>query len=220
MDPKQIAEQLRCPHGAQAARTAQRMNEANAGLYHTTITRLDLRPESHVLEIGPGNGAFAAEVLRTAHHYTGLDWSPAMVGEAEKHNRALVASGRATFLRGSSDHMPFPDDTFDRAFSINTLYFWEEPRRHAAEIARVLRPGGLFVLVFGEEAFMRTLPFAAHGFTLYDEAGACTLMRAAGLHVCDLHRYRETGRSNSGRVVDKRFLLLRCEKRPEQTDSA
>ena len=69
-----------------------------------------------MLEIGFGNGRTVPEVIRQAAdiQYTGIDLSPTMLEAASRFNAALVAAGQASFHLGSSDHMPFPDSTFDR----------------------------------------------------------------------------------------------------------
>jgi SAM-dependent methyltransferase len=44
--------------------------------------------------------------------------------------------------------MPHADGTFDRVLSVNTIYFWEDPRADIRAVRRILKSGGRFVLVF------------------------------------------------------------------------
>ena len=44
--------------------------------------------------------------------------------------------------------LPFASATFDRVFTINTIYFWPDLALALAELARVIRPGGVLVLGF------------------------------------------------------------------------
>ena len=212
MTPEQLAAQLRRPHGAAAADVGQGMNAHNAGVNRRAIALLGVADGHHVLEIGPGNGAFAQEVVTAAASvtYTGVDWSADMVAEAGRRHHALVGSGRARFVQGSSDQLPFPEAHFDRVLTVNTLYFWEQPQDHLAEVARVLKPGGVLSLGFGDRAFMQNLPFVQHGFTLYDAADVHALLERTGFQVLEAQRYEETGRSNTGEAVHKVFHLLRC----------
>lgn len=39
-------------------------------------------------------------------------------------------------------HLPYRDDTFDRAVSFESIYFWPDPVRGLKEICRVLKQGG------------------------------------------------------------------------------
>ena len=100
MNPQTLADQLRCPNGEHGRDVAGRMNESNLAVNRRCIELLQLNDADRVLEIGPGNGAFAADILACANdiHYTGLDWSANMVVEAKQTNAELVTCGRATFL--------------------------------------------------------------------------------------------------------------------------
>jgi ubiquinone/menaquinone biosynthesis C-methylase UbiE len=42
--------------------------------------------------------------------------------------------------------LPFEDNRFDKAFSIHSIYFWEQPKNVLKEINRVLKPTGKIVL--------------------------------------------------------------------------
>lgn len=211
MTPEQLAAQLRCPSGEDAAEVADRMNEANGALTRKAIGLLDIRPGDAVLEIGPGNAAFAPDMLhRPGTSYTGVDWSADMVAAARQRHADLVAQGRASFLRGSSDDLPFLPGTFDRALAVNTLYFWEQPQRHLQAIARALKPGGGFCIVFGDRGFMRDLPFVPFGFNLYERDAVERLLAAAGFADVQAHDHHETVRGNDGETVARHFHLLRA----------
>ena len=64
-------------------------------------------------------------------------------------------------------NIPFGEQSFDKIFTVNTLYFWKEPNTFLEEIYRVLRNNGTFVLTFGHKDFMSNLPFTQYGFQLY-----------------------------------------------------
>jgi len=188
------------------------MNESNSGVNRACIALLRMQPGDRVLEIGPGNGAFVADIVGAAPDvsYAGLDLSEDMVHEAEDRNGELVAAGRAVFRQGSSDQLPFDTGVFDKALTVHTLYFWEEPDAHLEEIRRVLKPGGLFCIGFGDREFMQDLPFVPYGFTLYDAVEAKTLLEASGFRVLQRQKLQERGRSNTGEVVDKVINILLC----------
>ena len=77
---------------------------------------------------------------------SGLDRAETMVTEATAHNAELVAAARASFRLGSAELIPCKDESFDRVFAVNVIYFWPEPVRALAEMRRVLRPGGLSIV--------------------------------------------------------------------------
>ncbi len=61
---------------------------------------------------------------------------------------------RHTTLVGDATQMPLADDAFDAVVSLNTLEHIDDPKRAAAEMLRVLRPGGT---VFIHTAFLQPL---------------------------------------------------------------
>ena len=113
-----------------------------------TIALLNIQPEDQVLELGFGAGRaielVAAQVLRG--HVSGIDISQAMVLAASRRNAKAIKTGRVTLRQGDLTLLPFPDNHFDKLFSIQTMYFWPDPLRALAEIFRVLKPGGIVVV--------------------------------------------------------------------------
>jgi ubiquinone/menaquinone biosynthesis C-methylase UbiE len=100
------------------------------------------------LDIACGTGRFLRDV-RLAFPglgLTGLDLSQAYLDAAERH---LAGLRPATLLRANAENIPLPDLSQDIVTSV--FLYHELPgevrRRVSAEIARVLKPGGLFVLI-------------------------------------------------------------------------
>jgi len=97
-----------------------------------------------VLDLGSGSGTLAILIGREVPgaRVEGLDADPAMV-ETARRKAALAGSG-AVFHHGDATRLPFEDATFDRV--VSSLFFHHlspaGKRQAAAEIARVLRPGG------------------------------------------------------------------------------
>lgn len=125
-------------------------------------------------------------------------------------NAHLVKTGRAYFHQGSSDRLPFQAKRFDKVLAVHTLYFWEKPADHLAEICRVMKPSSRFCMAFGDRSFMKDLPFAPYGFRLYDEAEAIALLRCSGFQILEKCQYQEKGLSNTGDPVDKFIHIVVC----------
>jgi ubiquinone/menaquinone biosynthesis C-methylase UbiE len=113
---------------------------------------LELEGGSRVLEVGFGHGRTLARVSELAPKglVAGIDISAGMVQMAQRHNRDAIAKGLIEIKRASSNRIPYPDESFDRAYAVHTLYFWNDPLAHLREIHRVTRVGGRFVLAFGQ----------------------------------------------------------------------
>lgn len=130
-----------------------------AGLFRTEVAqallaRLAVAPEDHLLELGVGSGRLLSEVAAraTRGHVVGVEPAPTMVRHAARRNARFVAEGRVSLHCGSSaDLRAWPDARFDKVYGVHVTYFWREPERDLAQVARVLRPGGLLVLGYWPE---------------------------------------------------------------------
>ncbi len=211
-DFKAIAAQLARPEGEQGLEAVALMNQNNAFMNRVAIDLLQCEADDRVLEIGPANGRFAPYILQQAKgvQYTGADISETMVNEARRLNAADIESGRTHFVLFDGNRFPFDDHSFDKAVTVNTVYFWQDPARQLKEIHRVLKPDGVLSLALGSRAFMEKLPFTRYGFTLYSLKEVTTLLEKHGFIVADVQTKQETARSNTGEVIEKELLFVRA----------
>ncbi|MCC6555008.1 MAG: class I SAM-dependent methyltransferase [Polyangiaceae bacterium] len=117
-------------------------------LARTMIDRLVADDGSRaLLDVGCGGGQNAALLadLRPDVRITGLDLSPEQVARAAR--RGARFGDRLRFVAGSALAMPFDGETFDAVYSVASIKHWPDPRRGLEECIRVLRPGGLLVVV-------------------------------------------------------------------------
>lgn len=100
-----------------------------------------------VLDVGCGPGDFALLVAqrRPDGQVTGVDVNEGLLAEAR--SRAEAAGLSIEFRRGEGATLPFEDDSFDAALVERTLQHVDDPAAVLAEMARVVRPGGLVVAV-------------------------------------------------------------------------
>lgn len=143
--PSEMGRLLGKPDGEAGRAVGEMLNRVNAGITETVYRNLRLQPGEHVLEIGFANGRLLPALLSCADElsYAGVDISETMVADATAFNADLIAAGRASFQLASAEALPFADQSFDKAFAVNVIYFWKDPIRPLAEIRRVLRPDGL-----------------------------------------------------------------------------
>jgi SAM-dependent methyltransferase len=99
-----------------------------------------VRDRDTVLDVGAGTGSIAAAVASTpAVRVVGIDPAAAYVAFA----RARYGNEQTRFTVGDGQHLPFPDDAFDRTLSLLSINFVPDPQRAVAEMTRVTRPGGI-----------------------------------------------------------------------------
>jgi len=116
-------------------------------------TCLEEKPQ-RVLDLGCGTGDLTVNIARMAGEHveiTGLDYSLPMLEHA-RHKAARAGVGdKARFVHGQATQIPFPDGHFDCvgiSFAFRNLTY-KNPlcRPHLAEVKRVLKPGGRYVIV-------------------------------------------------------------------------
>jgi ubiquinone/menaquinone biosynthesis C-methylase UbiE len=97
-----------------------------------------------VLEIGAGSGSVAQQLLSISPElaWTAIDIDPHMTHAAAARLRGFAGASVQT---ADATAMPFPDDSFDSVVSCVMLHHIVDWERAVAEVARVLRPGGIFV---------------------------------------------------------------------------
>jgi SAM-dependent methyltransferase len=96
-----------------------------------------------VLEAGCGIGTDAARFVRAGARYTGIDFSSTALELARR--RPELQDAR--LVQGSVVELPFPDDSFDLVYSNGVIHHLPQTSQAIAEFHRVLRPGGMAIVM-------------------------------------------------------------------------
>lgn len=116
----------------------------------TAAAALRLSPRARVLDLASGTGAMARAVLRRNRALglvVGCELNEAMLRAGRRRSRHHSGGGRLSNVRATAEALPFPDNSFDAATLAFAVDDFEHPPRAAAELRRVLRPGGQLVLL-------------------------------------------------------------------------
>lgn len=96
-----------------------------------------------VLDVGCGAGVEVVRFARAGARVTGVDIAQSAVDLASQNVTQQGLNARLEVADG--EHLPFPDASFDFVFAHGVIQYTSNGRAMAAEIHRVLRPGGLAV---------------------------------------------------------------------------
>jgi SAM-dependent methyltransferase len=122
------------------AAVAERIGEAG----ETVVERAGVEPGMDLLDVACGTGNATIPAAKAGARVTGLDFAPALLEIArERSSDAMV---EIDWVEGDAQELPLGDASFDRVVSVFGHMFAPDHERTAAEMKRVLRPGGVIAV--------------------------------------------------------------------------
>jgi len=116
------------------------MAEEHAAIAAGMLAEMSFAPDDKILEVGCGAGwlcgILAEKVLQG--QVIGMDVADEMVRRAR---RRFAENARLMFLIAGVEDIPWDDNFFNLAVSIESAYYWPDPAQGFREIFRVLQPG-------------------------------------------------------------------------------
>ena len=210
----EIASQLKHPTGEKGIEMANMMHETNINMTRHSFQNLNISAGNVILELGHGNAGHVEFIFEQAKNlkYYGLEMSELMFQEARQINRNFVSQKQAFFSLYDGNVIPFEDAFFDKIFTVNTIYFWQEPEKLLSEIYRILKPNGVFCITFAEESFMKTLPFTQYEFKLYSTEKVERLVQKTLFKMVYKETLTERVKTRTGELVNRDFTTIVLEK--------
>ena len=180
--PTFIAKQAARPSGLVGRMLTSIMALETKRFNSEVLEHVLIGPGQHILEIGFGHGHTLQRVA-TAHpeaRFAGIDHAEDMVTLVARRCSSLIRDGRLDIRAGTSQSLPWPNESFDWVFAVHTIYFWQDLLTHLLEIHRVLVPGGRVVLGFREKNAMTEKALPAEVYDLRSVQDVTNLLRDGG----------------------------------------
>ncbi|MBN1533039.1 MAG: class I SAM-dependent methyltransferase [Spirochaetes bacterium] len=165
-----FSEQARKPEGLFGRLVMSSVfNIGNARLNRLVYEMMSIRANDRIIEIGFGTGRLIDRMARRLDggSVVGIDFSKTMVSLAERRNRAHIRNGRVRLIQGDFIDVPLEKGYYDKACSVNTVYFWDRPDLAAKRVAELLKPRGRFVVGFEDAGQLKKRKLEDGVFRLY-----------------------------------------------------
>ena len=157
-------------------------DRGNAFLNNFTNELMSVQTDDHIIEIGFGTGKLIHRMAQQIDKgvIEGVDFSKVMVSIARKRNKKNITNGKEKILEGNFDEMPFEKESFTKACSINTLYFWPKAAHTTKKIAEILKPDGKLILAFEDIEQLKQRKLNRDVFHFYSKDEVQKLLINAG----------------------------------------
>jgi SAM-dependent methyltransferase len=193
-----LSSQLVCPSGLIGKYLIGKLwNRHNVALNNSTILHLHPHAHDRILEVGFGGGYLLKKVLSVVPGGTiaGVDASPVMVERARSAFRKPLSHGVVDVRLATAEHLPFVSAYFDKACSVNSIFYWPDLGAGLAEIHRALRSKGFFVLTFTVKADLDKRGFAHPGIRSYANDEVLAAVRQAGFRYVTIEEAQDAHRT-------------------------
>ena len=146
---KRYVSQTRKPEGFLGRMMVNGMNGGHAKLADWGLSHLTAIAPMDIVELGCGGGRNAAALLKKypISFVTAIDYSDVSVGIAKEYNLEEIKKGRCKVMQGDVSKLDLPEEKYDLATAFETIYFWPGLEKCFSQVAKVLKPGGTFMIV-------------------------------------------------------------------------
>ena len=143
---KKFLKNCKKPEGKFGKWVVSAMNKGHAPLCLWAFEVCPLSDGESVLDVGCGGGGNLVRILERCpkSRADGIDYSEESVACSRKATKKYA--DRCSILCGDAMQLPYRDETYDRAVSFESIYFWPDPVQGLKEMLRVLKKGGKVIL--------------------------------------------------------------------------
>ena len=182
---KNFVSQTRKPEGFLGKMMLKSMNSGHAGMADWGLSHLPVIHPEKITDLGCGGGRNAGELLDrySGAHVTAVDYSELSVEKAKEYNQKAISSGRCTVRQSDVSALDLPSGQYDLATAFETIYFWPGLEKCFAQVYRILKPGGLFLIcneLDGKDESGRKYEKMIDGMKVHTEEEIEDALKAAG----------------------------------------
>ncbi|UIN49038.1 methyltransferase domain-containing protein [Bacillus safensis] len=185
-----IGKQMREPKGLFSKWVARYMEKNHHNINEWTIQLLNIQENDRILEIGTGRGitlSKVAEKLDRGKVY-GVDASRHMIKYAKRKHKKLAEQDKAVITLGKAEQLPFEDRSFNKLFTVQTIYYLKDIQQVMKEVYRVLQVDGEVFLSFQKQELINEQKRST-SFSSYSEEEISRLFSAYHFREVSVYHY-------------------------------
>ena len=154
-------------------------DKGNLELNNFVKETLSIKKSDHILEIGCGTGSLLKIIACDLENgiVEGIDFSKTMISIAKKKNKKHISKKKAIIRLGNFDELQFENNSYDKIFSVNTIYFWKNPIITISKAFDLLKANGMIVLGFHNKEEMEKMDLDENIFQLYSLHDVINLLK-------------------------------------------
>lgn len=144
-----LIEQAKNPSGVVGSFMLKIMNSAHYEMNKWALQMISINKDDVMLDVGCGGGK-TLQLLSKINTYGkifGIDYSEQAVNDSIKANKLDIEMGKMHIQQASVTELPFSTNYFDVITAFQTHYFWSDLEHSVAEVFRVLRQQGSFLII-------------------------------------------------------------------------
>ena len=157
------------PNGIAGKISTKLMNIINQRQYMAILDNINLEQNDIILDIGFGNGYFINKLFKKniPINIYGIEISNDMVNNVSKKYKKSIENGLLKLSLENIVNTSFENGTFNKMYTINTIYFWNDLEKCFFEIKRILKPNGIFLNAIYTKEYLNKIIYTKYGFNKY-----------------------------------------------------
>jgi len=191
---KYIAKELKNPSAIVGEYVlAPLWNKRNSRLHDCVIEKMTVESSDKILEIGFGGGRSLEIVskLVTDGIVAGVDISKSMTRYCQKK---FGGDWDIDVKCASASELPFDSNCFNKIYSVNSIFYWNDVEKACSEIFRVMSAGGVLFLCYTAKESLQKKKFVKNGLKLFEPCDVKELLLIAGFENINTTRHSDNKR--------------------------
>jgi ubiquinone/menaquinone biosynthesis C-methylase UbiE len=133
-----------------------------------------------------------------------------MVEEASKKNKNFIDKKRASFIHADANNLPFENNSFDKIFTVNTFYFWDNHSSVLAELKRVLKKDGSLIISIRPSHNLEKFPVTKYDFSILSQQEILKLLNTNGFNSIEITEIKEPNQPHFGGMGERECTIFSC----------